>query len=130
MAQPGFRTVQNEVVVVAVRKMQLVVIRFDIRADFFLLCKIKGRSGNLPDLTGRDRKLICRGKGIRVDPDLLVQDGACAVSCEIEIGVIGRIDDCSLVGRRLISDLQGILLSQRVRDREFQISRESLLPVF
>lgn len=95
--QVGGWIVQDEIMVVAVAKYQLLVVIVDALADGRWLAKIEWSAGDVAQFAGGNRARVDRGESAGVELEMMGQDGTAAGSSEIEIRVIGEIEDRSLV---------------------------------
>ena len=73
-------------------------------------------------LTDRDESLIGRKIDGGIQPELMVKDVAVALSVEVEVGVVGQIDDRLPVAPGSQSQLKGILIAPHVMGYHFQIA--------
>ena len=100
--------------VVALAQGELLVLRCDTSADRGRLAEIHGCAGDIGQLAGGN-EARSNGRGlVGSDGQLLVQDGVGGVAAEIEVRVIGRVEDGGLVGRAAIVDAQAVVLGQGV----------------
>src|SRR5947209_12599788 len=94
------RSVQDEVVVVAVREAELRVIAIDPRADGRARAEIERCAIDGCELAGRDHPRVDRRESIRVERHLMPQNGAVPLTGEVEVAVLREVDVRRLVGRR------------------------------
>ena len=59
----------------------------------------------------------------------MVEDAATAFTCEVEIAVIGEVDDGGFVGRGFVADFELIVRRQKVSDGGLKLAREALLTI-
>src|SRR6185437_1485449 len=59
----------------------------------------------------------------------MIVDGAAALAVEIEIAVVGDIEDGRLVRRGLIIDPQGVAVRERIRDFDLEIAGKAHLAI-
>ena len=100
--------IEHPIVVVAVALLQLIVVVVDARADGGGLAKIKRRACNRSDFAQRNRVCIHGSVVAGVDLQLVFEDVAIPCPCEIEIRMIGEIDDCVFVGGGGVIDFQAL----------------------
>ena len=90
--------IDNEVVIVTFAKFQLVMLDLDMCANCLRVAKIEGRACNVAQFTGRNAVRSDRREAIRVHLQLVVQD--VSPTGEIEVRMIGKVDDSRLVSSR------------------------------
>ncbi len=93
--------VQNPVVIVAVAELQLLIIRFDALADRDRLAEIEWRAGDGAKLAGGDERGVDPRETVGMDGDDVAEN--IAIAFQIEVGMIGEVEDRVFVGGRLSS---------------------------
>ena len=79
--------------------------------------KIEGRACNLSHLSGRNEVIVDRREALSGDHHLVFEDVGARFTAQVEIRMIGEIDDSRAVGFRAIADPYAPRVSQRmVRD--------------
>ena len=109
--------------------MERFVIRVDLLSQCFSFTEIHGRTFYRADLSGWNRLFICRGKRICIQNNGMAQSASALMSVQIEIAVIGHINDCIFIRHRLIMDRQRIILIQAVSHVHIQSTRIPLVAV-
>ena len=62
--------------------------------------------------------------------ELVAKDVAAAFTSQIEVGVVGEVDNRIFVRRRRIFDAQFVVAAERVGDVHFQIAGIAFFPIF
>jgi hypothetical protein len=127
--QPTDRLVQNEVVVIAVAEQELLVLFTDPRSDGAWLTEIHRQAFDGTNLAGRDEALVDRCEMVGIDLYLVAKDVAAACPSQVEVGVVGQIDDGRFVGRGSIIDAELVVLGEGVVDCDLEPSRIALVAV-
>ena len=65
----------------------------DAGADRVRGAEVEGRAVDRGDLAGRDQSLVGRREMVGVEGQLVAEDRAGAFAGEVEIGVVGQVDD-------------------------------------
>ena len=73
------------------------------------LRKSNGVPATGAQLAGRDQRRVDRREAVRVDQQLVAEDVARALAGEVEVGVVGEVDDRGLVGRRRVVDARPLV---------------------
>ena len=89
--------------------------------------EIKGSTLQLFIFSGRDKPVVDRGVVIGIHGQQMAENAICLVACQVEIGMVGKIDLCGLVSRSYTGDLQFIIIGQAVGDIHLQVAR---IPLF
>src|SRR5262245_43223995 len=126
LAKLAGRAVQNEVVVVTAGAGNLRV----AGADRGRLAEIEGRAGYRLQLAGRNQRGIDRGVAIGVELQDFAKNVAAARAAQIEVAVVGEIDDGGLVGRDPIGEPQRVVVGQLVGDARSQRAGIAFFAVF
>ena len=95
--------------VVAAAKLQLLVVLADARADGGGVGEIEGRARDGAQLAGGNEACVDGREAVGEDRDLVVEDVAGAGAGQVEIGVVGQVDDGVLVGGGGVFDAQLVL---------------------
>ena len=106
---------EHPVVVVALAELELLVVLVDAGADGGGLAEVKRRAVHGRQFAGRDQGAVHRGVSVGGDHDDVAEDVAFAG--EIEIGVLGQVDDGVLVGGGGVFEAQRVVVGQRVERR-------------
>ena len=91
--------------------------------------EVEGRSGDVRQIAGRDQDVADRCVPVGVDGDLVIEDGAAALTRQIEIGVVRHVDDCRPVGTGLQRHFERVGIDDRIAARRFSAARITLLAV-
>src|SRR5215469_4337276 len=100
--------------VVAAAEFQLLIVQTDPRADSFSVGEIERSAANAAGLGTRDKSGVHRAELLSVNGKAVIQNIAIALPRQIEVRVVGQIDNSLLVCRGLIFDFQFIFWGQRV----------------
>jgi len=98
-------------------------------ADRHDLPKIEGGAVDWRDLTRRDLVGAGRRVAVGIDQQQLICDRARAVAREVEVGMVGEVDDCVLVRGRGVIDPQHTVVGQRVDNLSRQGTGKALVTV-
>ena len=109
--------------VVALSIEQLLVIGLDVLADWLGGAKIERRAGDILQTAVRQQFFVDRRIRIRHQLQLVSQDGAAVVARDVEIGMIGQVDDRVLVRHGIIGNIDALVCCQRVGHGAVQIAR-------
>lgn len=101
----GWRT-QHPVMVIAVTANDLLVGYPNAGADRRPMGKVEGSPANGPNFSSRNHYGIDWREIIGLNRDHMVEDITSALARQVEITVVGQINDCRPVGRRRIVDAQ------------------------
>ena len=119
----------NEAVVIPAGKAQLIPGRVDRLADGAAGAEIHGRAVHGQDPPGGQSPLPDFQKLRTVQCELLLQNSARVVPRQIEIAMVGEIDDGFPVAHALIENPQTVVVLQQISDADAQIAGEAALPV-
>ena len=125
----GSGVVDDVVVVVAVAEHELRVVGADAGTDRVRGAEVEGRAVDRGDLAGRDQTVVGRGEVAGVERQLMVKDRAGAFAGEVEVGVIGQVEEVGLVGRGLVVDAELVGVGQGVGDVDGEVAGVALLAV-
>ena len=100
--------------VVAFAELDLLIVGIDARADGGGLGEIERRAGDGLQFAGGDQVGVHGGEAVGIDHDFVAQDVAFALAGEVEVGVVGQVDDGRLVGGGGVVDLELVLRGERV----------------
>src|SRR6476620_9648059 len=128
-AVAGRRAGDDVVVVVAVAERELWVVVADAGADRVRGAEVEGCAIDRGDLAGRDQSLVGRGEMVGVEGQLVAEDRAGAFACEVEIGVVGQVDDGRRVGGGAVVDAERAGGGQTVGDVDCEVARVALLAI-
>ena len=118
------------VVVIAALQLQRLVVRADVLTDGLGGAEIHGRPRNAAQFTGGDIFGIIGVEETAGDGQKLIHGGIrLFVAGQIEIAVVGEIEDGILVAGGIVHDVQAILLVQRIGHPDNGIARETLVAV-
>ena len=111
------------VVVIAVAVGQLLIV-FHVNA-----CSNGGGCGEVErglcyrgDFACCHEGAVYRSEGIGIDEEGIISDGGRGISVEIEVGVVGHIQNGLLVGSAFILDVNGIVVGETVSDGDGYIA--------
>ncbi|MPM41369.1 hypothetical protein SDC9_88024 [bioreactor metagenome] len=120
---------EHEVVVVAMRETHVFQRGFDILPDGFCLSKIERAARDGHDFArGEDMRIDARCK-IRLDLKRLIENRAAALTGQIEVRVIGQIDDGVRVRYRKVADGEHVVLGERIDHHDGETAGEVFVPV-
>ena len=126
----GLGAVEHEVVVVAAAEDDLLRAGVaDPLADRVRRREVERRAGHRRDLAGRDRGRVDRRVVGGHQLQLVVVGAAGALAGEVEVGVVGQVDDRRRVGRRVVVDPQLVVVGQGVGDLDLERAGVALLAV-
>jgi len=114
-------------VVVASGNLELLVLGIDARSDGSGSPKVKGSSLDGSEFSRGNERGIHGNELVCKDLHGMVQDGV--LSTEIEVSVVGQVDDGGLVGGSIVIDPEGLVLSKSVSDANVQSSGIALLSI-
>ena len=121
---------QDKVVVVTTAEFYLLIVGIDARADGGGFAKVEGRAGDVAQLSSRNQAGIHGSELVGGNHQLVGENVAVTLAGEIEVGVIGEIDDGFFVGGGGIIDVQSVGVRPRVGDGDFQVAGKTFLAVF
>ena len=111
--------------IVSSGEVKLLVIIIDVISDNGGRSKIHGSSLYGCDLSGGNGLVIGGGELISFDLNLITYNGSCFESVEIEVGVIGRIQNGILITASHIVKLKFVIIGYCIGNRKLLISGES-----
>ncbi len=117
--------IDNKIMIVTVAQFQLLVVLVDARADGGGLTKIKRRSVDGPEFASRNERRIHGCEAIRFDLDLVSK--SIPVAGEIEVGMLGQVDNGRLVSGRGNIHAQAVGFVQAVNGFDIEVAGSSLL---
>ena len=127
LAEFSARFMKNQIVVVAACVDYWRFLAENISADLLCFAKVERRTLNIQDFAGRDTLAVGLGKALRVDLKGVTQNIISVVTVEVEVRVIGQIDDRVLIGGGSVTDLKRIVICQTVAQFGFQRTGVALL---
>ena len=107
---------QTETVIVAAAFFDLLIGSADDASDWFHPGEIKRRAVYGSEFACGDGFRVDADEAIRADLDFVVQNGSAPLSVQIEIRMIGRIEDRIGVGAPLVVNVKASVAGQRIRD--------------
>ena len=107
----------------------MLFVLIDARADGQLFAKIERCARDVAEFAGGNQAGIDGSELVGLNYQQVAENIAGALAGEIEIRVVGEIDDGFLVAGRGISDPQCVRIRQGVDHTHFQISGEAFLAV-
>ncbi len=116
--------------VITLAVAHLLTIGLDILSDALGLREIERRSLHGSDFAGGHESAV-HGRevaGVNLE-DILFDAVAGRVSGEVEIGVVGHVDDGGRIGSGLVGNLQGVVVREGVGHRGFYGTGEVAVPV-
>ena len=122
--------VEDKIMVVAQAEFNLLVVRIHPCADGCGLPKVEGRSFHRAKFAGRDEGFVHGSEFIRSNHQLMAEDVALAGSFQVEIGVIGQVEDGRLVGRGFVFDEQFVFIVEQVANGSGKVAGVTFLHVF
>ena len=128
---------EDEIMIVAGAVGKLEILGGDIAADGFGQAEIEGGAGGVDQVAGGDRFGIDGGEFLGLDAEEVVEHGAGTgadfaigiVSFEVEVAVVGEVDDGGLVRLGRIVDAQRAVVLEGVGDTDFKISWETFFAI-
>ena len=128
--RPGLRTgtVQYPVVVITAGDGELLVLVFNAFSDGVRRAEIKRSPCDWRQVACGDEYLVHGSVAVRVDLDFMVQDGAIALTRQVEVGVVGQVQHRRLCGRGAVLDFE-VVTVQRVGDVRRQLAGVALVTV-
>ena len=121
--------VQAPVVVIAVAEDQGLEVLTDVPAHFLPGAEVHGRALHRGDLAGGDGVGIGGGVEIGIHPDGVLQDGTGVMAVQVEVAVVGVVDDGIRLGDAVVVDADGVVLGQGVGDVHIQRAGVALVAV-
>ena len=128
-AQRSAFAVDAEVVVVALALNKLGIVIVYIPTNFFEFPEIKGRSLNGSYFTGGNAVFVRRSEKVAVEHQLMVKDTAVCRCAEIEIGVVGHVDDRFRVRFGFVMNFKLVPVREDIGDLYVNIAGKALLAV-
>src|SRR4051812_28153061 len=120
---------QYEVVIVAAGEANLFVIRRDTLSDRVRLAKVERRPRDRAQLAGGNECTVGWREPRRIQGQAMAEDVPAVVAGEIEVAVLREADWRRAVGCRDVVDDERILIGERVRDADLQVSRETVVAI-
>ncbi len=108
---------------------ELLVPLADACADRVRLAEIEGRAGNVSQLSGRNEPCIDRRELLGRDRHLVAEDVGTRRTAQVEIGMIGEVDDGGTVCLRAILEPQRIAPGDDIGHLEGDSAGEALIAV-
>src|SRR5690242_3079636 len=108
--------------------LQLIVVIVDSGSYRSWFAKIERRSSNLRQFSRRNKRGVNRSVAAGLDLDLVLEDVAVALSRQIEVGVIRKVDYGVFVSRSRVVDLQ-LLARERVLYNRSELSGKTLIAI-
>ena len=108
--------------------LELRVILSGVFADCRLPGEVVWRSGYRGNFAGGDHRSVDRRVVVGIKGQTLIEDGTAALAGDIEVGVIGQIDDGGLVGVGAIFDPNNVAM-KGVTDISAESAGESLVAI-
>ena len=99
----------------------------DLPPQRFAGAEIHGRTGHRQDLPGGAAVVPALEVAGRIEPELLVQHIAAAI--QIEVCMVGQVDDGICIGRHPVVHPQGVVARQDVPHRDLEFPGETVLSV-
>ena len=112
--------VDDVIVVIARSKSELLVLLFNPGPDGRRLAEIQRRAVKRGDLANGNRGRVNRRVLAGVDRQYMVENRAGTAVLEVEVGMVGQVDDGWLVSAGLVVDPQLVAVGPRVRHGSFQ----------
>ena len=125
MTQLPVPSVNDPIVVVSSRKLQLFKIGSDIPSHSLGYGKIHRRALYLCHLSGRDGSPVRRSIAGSTQPQLMPFYASAVMSLQVEIGMVRGIQYRPLVADAMVVNRQSILLVQKIRDADLLLPRKS-----
>ena len=91
--------------------------------------EIHRRALHRQDFSGSHVGTVYRRIAVGIDGKQMVENRATGISRQIEIRMVGHVDNRRSIGRRLISDDDGIVVGKIISNFRFYISREILISI-
>lgn len=125
LAGPAAPVDDEAVVVAAARHGGLRKAGVDVPADDLARPEIHGRIVHRQDVAGGAGLVVALQIAGRIEAQLLVQH--VPASIEVEIGMVGQVQDGVGIGRDAVVHPQGVVLGEDVPHRNFQVAGEAVL---
>src|SRR5689334_10149773 len=93
LSQRSHAPVNHPRMIVTVAKLELLVVVIDAFADRVCLAEVERRTGNVSDLTRRNRTRVGGNETIRAQHEIVFENVAVAFTCEIEIRMMRQVDN-------------------------------------
>ena len=119
--------VEAPVVVEAVAKLDLLmcsVVVGDALADFSLGGAVECKALHALNLACGHVGCVHGGVVVSVDVDEVVVDGLCGIAVEVEVTMVGHVDDSLLVGGRRVVDCDDVVVVEGKLDGGLHVARE------
>jgi len=116
-------------VVVAFSVTELHVFRLDVPADGFFRSEVEGRSLHGPDFPCGDERAVHWRVAVSEDLQMMVKDAAGSLAVQVEVGVVGQVDDRFAVRGGLVVYGQPVVGQQAVGHLHGDVARKALVPV-
>ena len=133
LSNPGKRSgnqlVGHEVMIVAARELELLVLGIDAGADRSRLTEVQRRTLDRGNLASGNKGLIDRCIVAGVERQDLVEDGAVTLTRKVKVTVMGQIDDRVLVGSGSVDQLQLVFVRESVGGGHLERSGIPLLAI-
>src|SRR5580658_2519274 len=124
------RIVEDIIVVIAVAKLYLLVSAVvDPGSNGIGKAKIERGALNRVNSAGGDQGRVYRCIMSGIYPDEVIIDGTAALAIQVEIGVIGEVQNGLFVGGCVVFDAQSVF-AEVVGDRYLKVAGIAFLPVF
>src|SRR6185312_3750695 len=118
------------VVIIAASQHQLFVVLIDALADRSGLGEVHGSALDRSQLAGWDQGLVHGSKAVRIEQEMVPQNVAVALTRQVEIGMLGKIQRRGLVGGSFVIHDQLVVVGQSIGDFDFEVAGISFLAVF
>ena len=113
--------------IVAAACSDLLIVGVDACANGSGLPKVEGCAGHVPHLTSHDQRTVHRGERVGIDHRDMVVD--IALACQVEVAVIGQVDDRRRVAGRMVIKTHLVVIVQAEPHRRFQRARIMIFTV-
>ena len=117
------------VVIVAALEIQRVVISIDVLADGLGLTEVHGGAFNVPQLAGGDAFCIVGSEVTAGESQQLVHGVELFVASQVEVAVVGQVEDGVFVGNGIVFNVQAAVIVQGVGNIDAGLAGETLIAV-
>ena len=115
--------------IISATQRDLLVLGVDSLADRMRSAEIERSALDAAQLAGRDEAFVDRRELVSVDRHLVAEDIAFTRAREVEIGMVGQVDDRVLVGCGGVVDLELVIVGPGVHHGAGQVAGIAFLAV-